>query len=156
MLLASNSVGAPAESADHHPPPEQYAAWFEFFVPGQRLANFKRSAKTTKLKSNQRGCIIWQNDGFLGKVMPSTILEKDQTQIEQANLETRVQQYGEKIFGLIDQAGSPTLFSKRGFYGTLMEWAMKDEHFKTQLFRFVDVLPTLTSSGETTRHFKAY
>src|SRR5207248_6076527 len=67
-----------------------------------------------------------------------------------------VQQYGEKIFGLIDQAGSPTLFSKRGFYGTLMEWAMKDEHFKTQLFRFVDVLPTLTSSGEITRHFKEY
>ena len=51
-----------------------------------------------------------------------------------------------------DAAEPPSLFSKKGFYGTLMEWAMRDEHFKTQLFRFVDVLPTLSSSGEVARH----
>lgn len=37
-----------------------------------------------------------------------------------------------------------------------MDWAMRDEHFKTQLFRFVDVLPTLTSAGEVSRHLKEY
>src|SRR5437764_428744 len=37
-----------------------------------------------------------------------------------------------------------------------MEWAMRDEHFKTQLFRFVDVLPTLDSSSEVARHLKEY
>src|SRR5260370_31026153 len=37
-----------------------------------------------------------------------------------------------------------------------MEWAMHDEHFKTQLFRFVDVLPALASSGEVARHLKEY
>src|SRR5438874_5072431 len=56
----------------------------------------------------------------------------------------------------MDAADSPTLFSKKGFYGTLMDWAMRDEHFKTQLFRFVDVLPTLNSAGEVARHLKEY
>jgi RHH-type proline utilization regulon transcriptional repressor/proline dehydrogenase/delta 1-pyrroline-5-carboxylate dehydrogenase len=56
----------------------------------------------------------------------------------------------------MDAQGSPPLFSVRGFYGALMDWAMKDERFKTQLFRFVDVLPTLTSSGEISRHLKEY
>src|SRR5256885_6984259 len=51
---------------------------------------------------------------------------------------------------------APSLFSKKGFYGTLIDWAMRDEHFKTQLFRFVDVLPTLNSSAEISRHLKEY
>ena len=67
-----------------------------------------------------------------------------------------IQAWGEKILSLMDAAEPPSLFSKKGFYGALMEWAMRDEHFKTQLFRFVDVLPTLTSSGEITRHLKEY
>src|SRR5262245_21824973 len=37
-----------------------------------------------------------------------------------------------------------------------MEWAMSDENFKTQLFRFVDVLPALSSSSEVSRHLKEY
>ncbi len=56
----------------------------------------------------------------------------------------------------MDAAEPPSVFSKKGFYGTMMEWAMKDEHFKTQLFRFVDVLPALTSSGEVARHLQEY
>src|SRR5438093_13780459 len=57
------------------------------------------------------------------------------------NAEKSVRDWGEKIFALMDAGGPPSLFSRKGFYGTLMEWAMRDEHFKTQLFRFVDVLP---------------
>src|SRR3954454_11972177 len=37
-----------------------------------------------------------------------------------------------------------------------MEWSMSNEDFKTQLFRFVDVLPTLTSSSEVARHLREY
>src|SRR5436190_10687366 len=72
------------------------------------------------------------------------------------NLEKGIREYGEKIFALMDAIEAPSLFSKKGFYGTLMDWAMKDEHFKTELFRFVDVLPTLTSSAEVSRHLKEY
>jgi RHH-type transcriptional regulator, proline utilization regulon repressor / proline dehydrogenase / delta 1-pyrroline-5-carboxylate dehydrogenase len=56
----------------------------------------------------------------------------------------------------MDAAEPPSVFSKKGFYGTLMDWAMRDEHFKTQLFRFVDVLPTLGSSAEIARHLQSY
>src|SRR6266404_3731414 len=86
--------------------------------------------------------------------MPLSTLETNQVQAPE--LESQIQKYGEKVFALIDTAESPSLFSKKGFYGTLMEWAMGDEHFKTQLFRFVDVLPMLASSSEIARHLKEY
>jgi RHH-type transcriptional regulator, proline utilization regulon repressor / proline dehydrogenase / delta 1-pyrroline-5-carboxylate dehydrogenase len=71
-------------------------------------------------------------------------------------LETAIRSWGEKIFAVMDQAEPPSLFSSKGFYGTLMDWSMRDERFKTQLFRFVDVLPTLTSSTEISRHLQEY
>ncbi len=72
------------------------------------------------------------------------------------DVEPSVREWGEKIFGLMDAAEAPSLFSRKGLYGSLMDWAMREEHFKTQLFRFVDVLPTLTSSSEISRHLKEY
>ncbi len=72
------------------------------------------------------------------------------------DLEPNIQAWGKKIFSLIESAEPPSFFTKKGLTGSLMDWAMRDEHFKTQLFRFVDVLPTLTSSGEVSRHLKEY
>src|SRR5215831_5362198 len=88
--------------------------------------------------------------------MASTALEQGPLQTQQPELESRIRECGEEIFSLMDTAGSPSLFSKKGFYGTLMDWTMKDENFKTQLFRFVDVLPTLTSASEISRHLQEY
>src|SRR5207302_6051484 len=72
------------------------------------------------------------------------------------DLEAGIQKWGDKIFDLMDAADPPSIFSRKGFYSSLMQWAMKDEHFKTQLFRFVDVLPTLDSSAEVARHLREY
>src|SRR6185369_15614536 len=36
------------------------------------------------------------------------------------------------------------------------EWTMSDEAFKTQLFRFIDVLPALSSTTEIGRHLQEY
>lgn len=63
---------------------------------------------------------------------------------------------GEQIFALMDKQPPPALFSKKGAYARLMEWSMKDPAFKTQLFRFVDVLPSLNSSTEIVRHLQEY
>jgi RHH-type proline utilization regulon transcriptional repressor/proline dehydrogenase/delta 1-pyrroline-5-carboxylate dehydrogenase len=63
---------------------------------------------------------------------------------------------GNQLFNGMEAAEAPSLFSKKGLYGALMDWAMKDESFKVQLFRFVDVLPTLTSSSEISRHLTEY
>ncbi len=71
-------------------------------------------------------------------------------------LEAAIKAKGEKLFALMDQQPPPALFSKKGAYARLMEWSMKDPAFKTQLFRFVDVLPTLQSSGEIVRHLQEY
>jgi RHH-type proline utilization regulon transcriptional repressor/proline dehydrogenase/delta 1-pyrroline-5-carboxylate dehydrogenase len=67
-----------------------------------------------------------------------------------------VRDWGERIFALMDAAEPPSLFSTRGFYGSMMEWAMRDERFKTQLFRFVDVLPALSSSAQIAHHLDEY
>ncbi|MCC6414355.1 MAG: L-glutamate gamma-semialdehyde dehydrogenase [Opitutaceae bacterium] len=71
-------------------------------------------------------------------------------------LEAAIRTKGEQLFALMDQQPPPALFSKKGAYARLMEWSMKDPVFKTQLFRFVDVLPSLNSSGEIVRHLQEY
>lgn len=76
--------------------------------------------------------------------------------LSNSSLEPAIRSWGDKLFSLIDSAETPTLFSKKGLYGALMEWAMRDEQFKIQLFRFVDVLPTLTSSAEISKHLNEY
>lgn len=71
-------------------------------------------------------------------------------------IDAAVKAKGEQIFALMDKQPPPALFSKKGAYARLMDWSMKDPVFKTQLFRFVDVLPALNSSGEIVRHLQEY
>jgi RHH-type proline utilization regulon transcriptional repressor/proline dehydrogenase/delta 1-pyrroline-5-carboxylate dehydrogenase len=71
-------------------------------------------------------------------------------------VERRVREIGEKLFAAMDASPTPGIFSKKGAYARVMEWSMKDPAFKTQLFRFVDVLPALKSSGEIVRHLQEY
>jgi len=71
-------------------------------------------------------------------------------------IESAIRTKGEQLFALMDQQPPPALFSKKGAYARLMEWSMKDPVFKTQLFRFVDVLPSLNSSAEIVRHLQEY
>src|SRR5688572_17220734 len=71
-------------------------------------------------------------------------------------LDAAIKAKGESLFALMDQQPPPALFSKKGAYARLMEWSMKDPVFKTQLFRFVDVLPSLKSSSEIVRHLQEY
>src|SRR4051812_46236931 len=71
-------------------------------------------------------------------------------------IEAAVRSTGEKLFALMDKQPRPALFSKKGAYARIMEWSMKDPAFKAQLFRFVDVLPSLKSSAEIVRHLQEY
>src|SRR5215467_1514570 len=73
------------------------------------------------------------------------------------NIQAEIEQLGRQIFDLIDKdSASRSLFGKRDFYGRLMEWSMRDPLFKTQMFRFVDVLPTLRSPDEVVEHLSEY
>ncbi len=81
---------------------------------------------------------------------PATFLSPD------PNLEKRIRDLGRELFAAMDAHPAPGIFSKKGVYARLMEWSMKDPAFKAQLFRFVDVLPSLHSSGEIVRHLQEY
>ena len=54
-------------------------------------------------------------------------------------LEERIVQRGHRIYDLIE-GQAPSLF-KKGYWTTkMMDWAMRDEAFKTEMFRFVEAL----------------
>ncbi|PYK06374.1 MAG: L-glutamate gamma-semialdehyde dehydrogenase, partial [Verrucomicrobia bacterium] len=71
------------------------------------------------------------------------------------SLQSEVEQRGTRIFELIDQHPG-SLFSKAGFYQRMMALSMRDEQFKVQMFRFVDVLPSLRKSGDIIQHLEEY
>jgi RHH-type proline utilization regulon transcriptional repressor/proline dehydrogenase/delta 1-pyrroline-5-carboxylate dehydrogenase len=69
--------------------------------------------------------------------------------------ESEVKRIGQQIFSLM---GSETasIFDKNWWSGQIMEWSMKNEGFKVQMFRFVDVFPSLKSSDQLARHMREY
>ena len=70
-------------------------------------------------------------------------------------LQTVVERRGQQIFDLVDQHPE-SIFSKAGFYQKMMAFSMKDEAFKVQMFRFVDVLASLRRSGDIVTHLREY
>src|SRR5437762_1186691 len=69
--------------------------------------------------------------------------------------QSEIERRGSRIFELVDKHPEP-LFSKAGFYQRLMALSMRDERLKVQLFRFVDVLPSLRHSREIIEHLNEY
>src|SRR6266576_1735451 len=70
-------------------------------------------------------------------------------------LQNEIEARGERIFELVDE-NPESIFSKAGFYQRMMALSMRDEHFKVQMFRFVDVLASLNRGGEIVRHLDEY
>ncbi|MFL6537268.1 MAG: proline dehydrogenase family protein [Chthoniobacterales bacterium] len=70
-------------------------------------------------------------------------------------LQSAVEERGRQIFDLVDQHPE-SLFSRSGFYQRMMEFSMRDEKFKVQMFRFVDVLATLHRPTDIVQHFDEY
>lgn len=63
---------------------------------------------------------------------------------------------GEEILKRMEKGSKVSLFSKDFWYGSIMDWSMKNEKFKTNMFRFVDVLPSLSSADDVSSHLKEY
>lgn len=63
-------------------------------------------------------------------------------------------QLGSEI--LSGKAESKSLFNKDWWYGKIMDMSMKSPKFKTQMFRFVDVLPYLNDNEDVAKHLKEY
>lgn len=54
------------------------------------------------------------------------------------------------------RGGKSGIFSARFYSDKLMNWSMKDQEFKVQLFRFVDVFPMLTTPEQVHEHLADY
>src|ERR1700680_420632 len=72
-----------------------------------------------------------------------------------SSLQAQIEERGERIFDLVDRHPE-SIFSKAGFYQRMMALSMRDEHFKVQMFRFVDVLASLRRSGDIVQHLEQY
>src|ERR1700757_700174 len=72
-----------------------------------------------------------------------------------SSLQGEIERRGERIFELVDQ-NPESIFSKAGFYQRMMALSMRDEHFKVQLFRFVDVLASLRRGTDIVQHLDEY
>ena len=70
-------------------------------------------------------------------------------------LEARILEHGQQIFREVANE-TPSVFNSEFYTGKLLDWGMKDEEFKTRLFRFVDVLPALNDSESVITHAKEY
>src|SRR5438132_115021 len=70
-------------------------------------------------------------------------------------LQAEVERRGTRIFDLVDRHPE-SIFSKAGFYQRMMEFSMRDEHFKVQMFRFVDVLASLRRGPDIVQHLDEY
>ena len=73
----------------------------------------------------------------------------------QLDLETTIQKLGQELWQQI-QGEVPGIFNRSYWQGRIMNWAMKDASFKVDLFRFVDVLPTLKNSSQIANHVRQY
>src|SRR5258708_15491467 len=79
-------------------------------------------------------------------VLPNISASSLQTGIEARGLEIFTRMAGEK----------PRVFTPGNVTGRLMDWSMRNESLKLQLFRFVDVLPSLDSPREVANHAVDY
>ncbi len=71
-------------------------------------------------------------------------------------IQSKIISKGEEILKKMESQSKVSLFSKDFWYGSIMDWSMKNEKFKTNMFRFVDVLPSLNSGDDVATHLKEY
>ncbi len=54
------------------------------------------------------------------------------------------------------QRHKPSVFNHRWWSNLLLDWGTRDEHFKVQLFRFIDVLPALKTDAQFAKVLQEY
>ncbi|BBD06779.1 proline dehydrogenase family protein [Desulfovibrio ferrophilus] len=75
--------------------------------------------------------------------------------MEHNEIDPKIIVRGKEFFQSIS-GEAPSIFNKGWWTGKVMDWSMKNEDFKVKLFRFVDVLPTLSSNESLVRHIEEY
>jgi RHH-type transcriptional regulator, proline utilization regulon repressor / proline dehydrogenase / delta 1-pyrroline-5-carboxylate dehydrogenase len=76
-------------------------------------------------------------------------------QLDAEKLEQLTRAIGQEMFARVSQR-SPVPFTSAWWDERLMDWTMRDEAIKVQLFRFIDALPQLHGADSITRHLGEY
>lgn len=71
------------------------------------------------------------------------------------DLEKKISDTGMHLYRLIE-GETPSMFKKDFWAGKIMDLCMKNEAFKLEMFRFVDVFPYLSRSESVARHLQEY
>lgn len=71
------------------------------------------------------------------------------------NFEKSIINEGHQLFSAVKNE-KESLFDKDAWLGRMMSWVMKDPSFKVDLFRFVDVLPVLSTKDQVAKHIQEY
>jgi RHH-type proline utilization regulon transcriptional repressor/proline dehydrogenase/delta 1-pyrroline-5-carboxylate dehydrogenase len=79
----------------------------------------------------------------------------DLSQRQLARIEASTQEIGRYLFEHLADA-QPGVLERRWWDDRIMAWAIQDESVKVQMFRFIDVLPMLTSSEAVAGHLHEY
>jgi RHH-type proline utilization regulon transcriptional repressor/proline dehydrogenase/delta 1-pyrroline-5-carboxylate dehydrogenase len=69
--------------------------------------------------------------------------------------EKQIEKLGKEVFSRM-KGETPSVFKKDWWSGKMMDWSMKDEAFKVEMFRFVDVFPTLKDHVQVAEHLQEY
>jgi RHH-type transcriptional regulator, proline utilization regulon repressor / proline dehydrogenase / delta 1-pyrroline-5-carboxylate dehydrogenase len=75
--------------------------------------------------------------------------------MENSQLDQKIITRSKEFFSSIS-GEAPSIFNKGWWTGKVMDWSMKNEAFKIQLFRFIDVLPYINTSESLARHIEEY
>lgn len=70
-------------------------------------------------------------------------------------VEAATQEIGRSLWKHLERR-SPSILERRWWDDRILSWAMQDESVKVQMFRFIDVLPTLRNRDAITRHLQEY
>lgn len=82
-------------------------------------------------------------------------MQAEFTASELAKIEAATQRIGREFFARMD-VPHPRPWQRQWWDEQMLDWAMGDEAVKVQMFRFVDVLPSLHSSRAVVEHLHEY
>ncbi len=82
-------------------------------------------------------------------------MQDDLNPIELGRIEKTTQELGRYLFARLGRH-RPKIFERRWWDDRLMQWAMRDERVKVEMFRFIDVLPMLGSDAAIVHHLDNY
>src|SRR5260221_14391056 len=74
--------------------------------------------------------------------------------LQEDALESRAQQIGRELFSKVKSSKQKS--AGAWWNSKLIDYSLKDEALKIQLFRFVDVLPALKDGKQVARHLNEY